>query len=184
MKIIYIFFYIIIISITSGYGQSQMPQVINASGGCSQNKGYNIEWNIGELVLVNEMDAINSSYIFTNGFIQPTDGLVQPQLRQSALSFNKIELSAGNIRIFPNPTQDIVEIDFDNSAAGKISVQLSDELGHVIYTRKISSYGLGLIEKINMKGFTKGVYILYIKRFNPVSGRYDLKSGSYKIIKL
>ena len=184
MKAIYIFFYIIIISITSGYGQSQMPQVINASGGCSQNKGYSIEWNIGELTLINEMDAIDSSYIFTNGFIQPTDGLVQSPLQQSALSLNKIELSAANIRIFPNPTQDIVEIDFANSTAGKISVQLSDELGHIIYTREISSYGFGLIEKINMKGLTKGVYILYIKRLNPVSGRYDLKSGSYKIIKL
>lgn len=184
MKAIYIFFYIITVSITSGYGQSQMQQVINASGGCSQNKGYSVEWNIGELTLVNEMDAIDSSYIFTNGFIQPTDGLVQPPLQQSALSFNKVELSLANVRIFPNPTQDIVEIDFANSAPAKIQMQLSDDLGHIIYTKEISSYGLGLVEKINMKGFTKGIYILYIKRLNPVSGRYDLKSGSYKIIKL
>jgi hypothetical protein len=183
MKVIYIFFYIIIISIAPGYGQSQIPQIINTSGGCSQTKGYSIEWSIGELALVNEMDAMDGSHILTNGFIQPTDGLIQP-LQQNPLSFNTIEFSSANIRIFPNPTQDILEIDFFQSIAGKISVQLSNELGHIIYTHKISTHGLRLIEKINMKGFTNGIYILYIKKLNPVSGRYDLETGSYKIIKL
>ena len=171
-----------IIPVASGYGQSLFPQIINTTGNSSQNKGYSIEWSIGELALVNEMDAMDSSYIFTNGFIQPTDGLTPPPL-QNSLSSNKIEFNSAIIRIFPNPTHDILEINFQN-ISGKISVQLRNELGHIIYTDESSTYGLGLIEKINMKNFTNGIYILYIKRLNPVSGRYDLETGSYKIIKL
>ncbi|HEY8657764.1 MAG TPA: T9SS type A sorting domain-containing protein [Hanamia sp.] len=184
MKATIIFIYIIIISITSGYGQSQLRQVINVSGGSSKNIGYTLEWSIGELTLINEMDAADSSYILTNGFIQPTGGLVQPPLRPTLLSFKRNELTSANIRIFPNPTQDILQIDFSQNTAEKISVQLSDGLGHIVYTNVISSYGSGLTEKINMKGFTNGIYILYIKKLNPVSGQYDLEAGSYKIIKL
>src|SRR5258706_11556296 len=111
MKIIQLYIYIIVISITSGYGQSVFPQITNATGGTTQNKGYSLEWNIGELALVNEMDATDGSYIFTNGFIQPTDGLTLPPPLQNSLSLNRNESGPAGIHIFPNPTQDILEID-------------------------------------------------------------------------
>jgi hypothetical protein len=176
MKVIHIFFYIIILSITSGYGQSQIPQVINTSGGSSQNRGYSIEWSIGELALVNQMNSTDGSNILTNGFIQP--------LSENIIPYNQTEFSSANVHIFPNPTHDILEIDFFQNIDGKISVQLSNELGHIMYKREIVIHGLGFVEKVNMKRFTNGIYMLYIKRLNPVSGRYDLETSSYKIIKL
>jgi hypothetical protein len=182
MKVIPVFFYILI-TINYGYGQSQIPQVINTTGNSSQNKGYSVQWSIGELALINEMDAADGSHIFTNGFIQPIDGLTLPLL-QKPLSSAKIEFSSANVRIFPNPTHDNLEIEFSKSISGKVSVQLFNELGRIVYTHSASKYGIGSIEKINMKNFTKGIYILYIKGLNPVSGRYDLEIGSYKIIKL
>ena len=176
MKVIHIFFYVLIISITSGYGQSKIPQIVNTSGSSSLNRGFSIEWSIGELALVNQMNSTDGNNILTNGFIQPSD--------QDILPSNTIETSSANIRIFPNPTHDILEINFVQIISGKISVQLSNELGHIIYTHEIPVHGSGFIEKINMKGFTNGIYMLYIKRLNSVSGRYDLETGSYKIIKL
>ena len=173
-----------VISVTSGYGQSQISQVINASGGTSQNRGYRIEWSIGELALINEMDAVDSSHILTNGFLQPTDTLIQPPLQQKPIFFNNIEFSTADVRIFPNPTQDILEIHFLQNIAGKIVVQLYSEPGYMIYKHEIFAYGPGLVEKINMKGFTKGIYILNIKRLNPTSERYDLETASFKIIRL
>ena len=184
MKVILIFLYIIIISVTSGYGQSQITQVVNASGGTSQTKGYNLEWSIGELTLINELDAPDSSYILTNGFIQPTDGLVQPPLQQPPILFNAIELTTVDVDIYPNPTHDILEIHFLQNIAGKIAVQLYNERGHLVYKHEIFGYGHGLTEKINMKGFTNGIYILNIKRLSPISDRYDLETASFKIIKL
>jgi hypothetical protein len=184
MKVKHIFLYIILIAVTSGYGQSQISQVVNASGGTSLNKAYSLEWSIGELTLINELDAPDSSYILTNGFIQPTDGLVQPPLQQPPVLFNTIELSTADVHIFPNPTQDILEIHFLQNIAGKIVVQLYNELGHMVYKHEIFSHGSGLIEKINMKGFTNGIYILNIKRLSPISDQYDLETTSFKIIKL
>jgi hypothetical protein len=184
MKIIHIFLCIIIISVTSGYGQSNITQAVNASGGTSQNNSYSIEWSIGELTLINELDAPDSSYILTNGFIQPTDGLVQPPLQQPPILFNAVELSTADVHIFPNPTHDILEIQFLQNIAGKIAVQLYNESGRLVYKHEIFSYGPGLIEKINMKGFNNGIYILNIKRLSPISDRYDLETTSFKIIKL
>ena len=183
MKVIHIFLYIIIISVTSGYGQSQITQVVNASGGTSLNKAYSLEWSIGELTLINELDAPDSSYILTNGFIQPTDTLVQLPV-QNPILFSAIELRPADVHIFPNPTQDILEIHFLQNIAGKIAVQLYNERGHLVYKHEIFGYGHGLTEKINMKGFTNGIYILNIKRLSPISGRYDLETASFKIIKL
>jgi len=183
MKVIHIFLIIIIISVTSGYGQSQITQVVNASGGTSQNKAYSLEWSIGELTLINELDAPDSSYILTNGFIQPTDTLVQLPF-QNPILFSAIKLRTADVHIFPNPTQDILEIHFLQNIAGKIAVQLYSERGHLIYKHEIFAYGSGLIEKINMKGFTNGIYILNIKRLSPISDRYDLETASFKIIKL
>jgi Secretion system C-terminal sorting domain len=184
MKFRSTFFGIMLISVTSGYGQSQIPQTINASGGITKNKGYTTQWSIGELTLVNEMDNVDSTYIITNGFIQPTDGLVPPPIQQSALSLGQHVLSSANLKIFPNPTRDILDVELLQSIMGRVVVQLSDELGHIVYTHELSLFGSGLSEKINMRGLMKGVYILYIKKLNPVSGLYELETGSYKIIKL
>jgi hypothetical protein len=177
-------FFFILISITAAYSQTLIPQVINTSGGTSQVTKYSIEWSIGELSLINEMDDTDSTYILTNGFIQSMDGLVQPPLQQTALSLNKIRLSFSDVRIFPNPTHDILEIHFFQSFVGKVSLQLYNELGHIVYTNEVSNHGSGFIEKINMKNFVNGVYLLYIKRLNPTSGLYDFETGSFKIIKM
>ncbi len=129
------------------------------------------------------MNASNGNYILTNGFIQPAEYIIQtPQ--KNPIFFNNTEISSANIRIFPNPTQDIIAVDFSQAYTGKINLQLFDEHGHIIYTKDIPTYGLGFIEKINMKALPSGAYMLFIKQLNIVSGKYDSITGSYKIIKL
>src|SRR5437868_894242 len=95
MKVIHIFFIITVITIPFGYGQSQILQVLNTSGGSSQNKGYSMEWNIGESALVNQMVSSDGSDILTNGFIQPL-------LQDIILPFTGIEFSSSSVRIYPN----------------------------------------------------------------------------------
>jgi len=183
MKTVKLFFSCVIlcISFSSGYGQTAILNVVNTSGGSTRSGGNTIEWNIGELSLVNEMVSGNGNSTLTNGFIQPlpTDNIPFTGPVPSQRAF-----ASSDISLFPNPTHDIVEVGFSQTNYKKIIIQLSSELGNVLYSREIPVYGPGVVERINMKGFTKGSYRLYIKKLNPVSGQYDLETESYTIIKL
>ena len=127
----------------------------------------------------------NGNSILTNGFIQPlpTDNIPFTGPGSGLPEF-ATQLSQSNIHIFPNPTHDLLEIDFSQAVYKKITIQLSDELGNILYSHEIPVYGTGVVERINMKSFTKGSYRLYIKKSDPVTGQYDLETDSYTIIKL
>ncbi len=172
-----IYFLVTVMSIIFSYGKSQIPQVINASGNTSKSHGYTMEWSIGELALVNAMFSADGNYELTNGFIQPYS-------ETNNFPYNQPEGSYSNVRIFPNPTHDELQISFYQAAGGKIRIELLDEAGHLIYSREMLLRGSGFVEKINMKSFTNGIYTLYIKRLNPGTGQFDAAPAGYKIIKL
>ena len=158
---------------SSLFAQSITPQVINSTGGTSQKGYYFIDWSIGELTLVNQMQT--SGYIVTNGFIQPFTH--DPNLKN-----NEDIFADGEIRILPNPTRDILEIDFKTKQQGRVTMSLVNVSGNILYQREITSYGHGQIERIDMTRFANGSYFLTIK-LNPLIG-FTKKSGTYKIVKL
>ncbi|MEO6187761.1 MAG: T9SS type A sorting domain-containing protein, partial [Ginsengibacter sp.] len=88
-----------------------------------------------------------------------------------------------NIRIYPNPASDILQIDFLQNITGTISIQLSNSKGQVVYSKEIVIYGYGHIEKINVKHFAQGEYTLYLQRKIPGSGLYESQPAVYKIVK-
>lgn len=177
MKVVLVYFLIAIVSVTFGYGQIQIPAVINVTGGTEVANGYSVQWSVGELTIVNQMTSSDSSYVVTNGFIQPYPG------KKATLPAAVPLFSLGNIKVFPNPTHDILEINCYQIKSGEISIQLSNQLGQVVYSHEVIVSGPSLVEKINMQGFKKGIYLLYIRKLNPDSGEYNIQTGSYKIIK-
>jgi hypothetical protein len=170
---------LLVIAITGcvAFGQSSVsPNVINTTGNTYTSGHYILDWSIGELALVNLMEeSTQSKYIITNGFIQPFT-------QDPNLTNNNGVFGDGEIIILPNPTQNILEIDFRTKQKGAMNYRLYDVLGRVLFTNSFSSYGYGQIEKIDMTGARAGSYFLRIE-LNP-----DLtsvhKTGSYKIIKL
>ncbi|KAA9038492.1 T9SS type A sorting domain-containing protein [Ginsengibacter hankyongi] len=184
MKLVNTYFFTLLLLLASVYGLSQMPQVINASGGTSKTQGYTLQWSIGELSLINEMDAPDSGYILTNGFIQPPDTLVSAPKQPAPVFTNSIQLNSSSIQLFPNPTQDFVVIQSLRRIEGKVSLLLYNDAGRVIYQREILLHGSALFEKINLKRFPNGIYILYIKTMSPSNDGYDFQSGTFKIIKM
>ena len=158
---------------SSVFSQTITPQVINSSGGSFQ-KGYHIvDWSIGELALVNHMQS--ADYIVTNGFIQPFTH--EPNLFENNYAFGE-----GEIRILPNPTRDVLEIDFRTKQQGRVSIILVDVLGNILYKKEVISHGHGQIEKINMTQYAHGSYFLKIN-LNRFMG-FTSKTGTYKIVKL
>ena len=118
---------LLVIAITGCYafGQSSVtPHVINATGGTYTANHYVLDWSIGELTLVNQMESSQPKFIVSNGFLQP--------FTQTPGLFNN-ETAFGNdeIIILPNPTQNIVEINFRTKQKGNTSNELYDVLGRL-----------------------------------------------------
>jgi hypothetical protein len=157
-----------------GFGQAVTPQVINTTGGTYTHDYYMLDWSVGEMTLVNQMHSSQSNFIITNGFLQPFT---------QDLNFNNNRFfGADEIFILPNPTRNILEIDFRTSQKGTISLRLFDVLGRILLTNSFYSYGYGQIQKIDLTEVRAGSYILRIE-LNPEQGSVH-KIGSYKIIKL
>jgi hypothetical protein len=68
------------------------------------------------------------------------------------------------IKIFPNPASDVVTIDygFTDWSKGEVTLQISNELGQVVYIQKLPMYSG--FQKIDISSFGQGFYNASIKR--------------------
>jgi Secretion system C-terminal sorting domain len=155
--------------------QSVTPAVVNIAGNSYQHRYYVLEWSIGELAIVDQMKSSQGNLIISNGFLQPFTH--NPALINVAAQFGPEE-----IKILPNPTKDIVEINLLTAQKGKVSFELVDATGRIVYVKEFDSYGYGRIEHIDLRRMTGGAYFLKIE-LAALTG-FVSKRGSYKIIKL
>jgi hypothetical protein len=155
--------------------QSIAPSVINTSGGSFQSGYYQLEWSIGELVLVEQMTSPNNSLVITNGFIQPF--IQYPATINTSSIFSNDE-----IKIFPNPASSYVEINLLSKQRGRIILSFYDGSGRKILTVEDSYYGVGLIKRIPVSHLPNEVYMLHVD-LDPYPG-YSSKKGIYKIVKI
>lgn len=74
-----------------------------------------------------------------------------------ALTINAVE--GNTIALYPNPARDRVYIDFANKMAGKVTIQVMDNLGKVISVQQTSQQHLIMIDSQNL---SNGTYIVRI----------------------
>jgi len=161
--------------INAASAQSVDPQVINTTGGSYSFGAVIIDWNVGEMALVNTMQSANLQVLVTNGFLQPfTD---KPDEINNNNTFGPEE-----IKVFPNPASTYVEIDILTKQQGRIGLKLYDATGKTVYKNEFYSYGIGRIIRIDMQRWASAEYYLHIV-LEPESG-FTGKKGAYKIIKL
>ena len=169
---------LLIYSIIKGdaIAQSITPQTINIAGGTYKQGYYSIDWSVGELSLVSQLQSNDGLLIISNGLIQPfTD---HPDKYNYSRNFSEDE-----IRILPNPTRDVLEVNYLSAMRGPVQFRLYDTRGRMLYQKQTNSYGMGFIERINMTAFASGAYMLYIS-VNSIDAGAFKKSGGYKIVKL
>lgn len=134
----------IIFSLLTGISlnaQNLSQTVIATSGEHFQNGSASLSWTLGEPV-------INS---LENGSLRLTQGFHQPYITVSSLN----EVASDNtIRLYPNPANAILNIDFPQS--GEYSADLFDVLGRKLQTFKIS----GSHYEIDLKDFPSASYIM------------------------
>lgn len=134
-----------------------------------------MDWSVGEQPLIHKMEAANSSLIVTNGFLQPYVHDLDDPRWENLFTYDEV-------RILPNPTRGIVEVNFLTKQKGKVEMRLHDRMGKLRYSKTVQVYGYGLFERINMTGFVSGAYLLRVELI-PDPG-YVRKVGAYTIIKV
>lgn len=157
------------------YSQSVTPAILNATGGTNFFTFYRFEWSFGEAMVIETMDATSSNLVVTNGVLQP--GTHNP-----ATINNTGEWDRDEIRILPNPTQNILEIDFFSKQQGKVTLNLIDETGRFLAQRQFDYFGTGRIEIWNLDRYPSGAYFLNISL--APTGNSVAKKGTYKVIKI
>lgn len=118
-------------------------QVVASNGNSNSTTTVEVSWTIGESVI--------DTYVIDENIL--TQGFHQTRLTVTAIS--EILFPGLEINVFPNPTQDILTIQFNELIEGS-SFRLYDLSGKLLENKLISSTAT----EISMKRYPSGQYIL------------------------
>lgn len=144
--------------------QQIKQQVISSAGGYNVSSGTNqisISWTLGETIIPS----------FAAGGLTLTHGF------QGTLIITTVEeniLNPVKVIIFPNPTSEVIDIEFDTPTDGEISLSLLDAQGKLVKTGKIEAATTN--KEISMQNFPSGIYYLRLTKGKLVN--------VYKVVKL
>lgn len=140
------------------------PSVLAAAGGFNTNQNITLEWTLGETFV---KSVTTRSNWFTEGFHQPL---------LSARAFSPSAARGYDIKIYPNPTQGLLNLIIKAPEEEELKLTMVDVTGKTIYTQQLP---LGTPElQLNLKHIPEGMYLLSL--VSPKGYRIN----SYKVIKL
>jgi len=140
-KIYYLFFMLII-------GFSLKAQEVISSGGKTETTvGYEVSWTIGEPVIKTISSGTN---ILTQGFHQS---------KLIVTAITEILFPELNVKVFPNPTQDYVIIQF-NKLTQNPGFSLFDLSGKLLQSQLISASET----HFNLSEYANGTYLLKLNQ--------------------
>ena len=154
--------------------QSVTPAILNVTGGTNMFTFYRFEWSFGEAIAIETM---------TSPTLIVTNGVLQPGTHNPATVFPNTPWDPEEIKIFPNPTRDLLEIDIFSKHSGWLTINLFDEEGKFYGRKEFAYFGVGRIEKWNFAPYASGAYFLNIQ-LKPAIGTSVEKKGTFKVIKV
>jgi len=148
-----------------GYAQSIAPQSINSGGIKMSQANGSLSFTVGELVVLSQTDIDGNT--LGSGF---TAGATL-----TTVSIQESDAAVLDVKVFPNPTSDLVNIHISHSALKQVVVSITDLQGKEVYNGKYA--GISNTIGINTASYAPGTYVLCLK--NPKNEVL----GTYKIIK-
>ncbi|MEM6379187.1 MAG: T9SS type A sorting domain-containing protein [Bacteroidota bacterium] len=133
-------------SITT-HAQSSSPEVVSCAGETYQGTNVEISWTLGELAITTIQ---NSSHQITQGFHQPNYVIT---------SIGELPNEIGEIKVFPNPVSDQIEMNLNFSQSRDVEVRLMDINGRIIWATKNSGSLIKQVKKVDH--LSSGTYILH-----------------------
>lgn len=160
----------------SSYAQVSISSILNTTGSTANKGSINLEWNIGESVLIHT--ATGNGFTLSQGLLQGYRA-IKPTL------VNVTNWQADDIKIYPNPAYAYFIFELFSSAKGEVRWTLIDNKGTAVTNGYFDYYGEGRSERIDISNLSAGIYYLKvtIKNFN-TRVVLPFKEGGFKIIKL
>ena len=147
-----ILFVIGILCMLSVSGQQLSPEVISSAGDYFVGTNATLSWTIGEDVIET---FTGTNCILTQGFQQPFI---------SVTGIKKLEEKNLEIKVFPNPASDFLNVRFIATEKIDLIIELIDLNGKVLLNEKVVTYPL--ITQISLKYVKPGSYFLRIRTVN------------------
>lgn len=151
MKKIKLLFFLTLVSyigITNSYAQESS----NAAGGDLVGTNGSVSYSVGQIVYTTNTG--------TNGSV--AQGVQQPYEISEVLSSNDFSDLIQDIKVFPNPSTDILTINSIHSNGLELDYQIVDMTGKVVKTEK----NIGNETNINVSTFPSAIYFLKITNQN------------------
>ena len=154
-KTITITLFLFCLALTELKAQTLTPTVLSTAGTSFVNGTNVLDWTLGEPA-TNTLD--NGTNLLTQGFHQ--NDLLITQVENSDNSFG--------VTVFPNPTANFVQIQFDKATNNNV-IELFSVEGKLLLSETKNAT---TISQINMSNYANGTYLLKIN-----------KNKTYQIIK-
>lgn len=150
---------------TISYAQSIAPQSVNSGGTKMTQANGSLSFTVGELVVLSQTDSDGNT--LGGGF---TAGATL-----TTLSIQEADASVLDVKVFPNPTSELINIQINHSNINQVVVTITDLQGKEVYSGRYA--GVSNVIGINTAAYATGTYLLALKNIN------NQVLGTYKIIK-
>ena len=140
------------------FAQTLTPEVLSSAGTSFVNGSNVLDWTLGEPATA----TLNS------GTNQLSQGFHQNDLLITAVD----ELQNTDVTVFPNPTADMVNIQFTKTNETNV-IELYTVEGKLLSSQSVNST---TVSKVDMTTYSNGTYLLKIKN-------KDSKVKTYQVIK-
>lgn len=141
---------------SAGFAQT----TINAASNSAEINGVRFEYSIGEMTLISTEK--NANLVVTQGFLQPNTA---PGTKASdAASDNQLSNFANLIKVYPNPTENILFIEATETLSASFDFQLMDVSGKIIMDKKAAQMLSTQKWNLNLSALAAGSYFLMMNQ--------------------
>ncbi len=151
--------------VNNSFTQSIAPQSVNSAGTKMTQANGSLSFTVGELVVLSQTDSEGNT--LGGGF---TAGATL-----STMSIQETDAAILDVKVYPNPTSELVNIQINHSTLEQVLVTITDLQGKEVYSAKYA--GISNVIGINTASYATGSYVLSLKNLN------NQVLGTYKIIK-
>jgi len=143
--------------------QSVSPDVIASGGDYYSNANGSISWTLGE-PMGETYTSVNN--ILTQGFQQPWDfGMNIPNAQTPV-----------NADAYPNPTTDVVNLQFGDNSNGVYVIEVCNTLGQLVSTTQFSASPAARTS-VSLADFADGIFFITVRKLD------GTETSTFKITK-